>query len=165
MRGDSVEIIPSDEEIVTRIQFWGDEIEKISKVDPLTGEVLSATNQADIFPAKHWVTSQDRLNVALKDIDMELKDQLKYLKSHNKLLEAQRLEQRTRFDVDLMRETGSCPGIENYSRFLPQSEQSLASRSWCNMLATTPRGRKVNFEEVKEFLIKLKVLKVKKSNF
>ncbi|MBH60193.1 MAG: excinuclease ABC subunit B [Dehalococcoidia bacterium] len=123
VRGDSVEIIPSDEEIVTRIQFWGDEIEKISKVDPLTGEVLSATNQADIFPAKHWVTSQDRLNVALKDIDMELKDQLKYLKSHNKLLEAQRLEQRTRFDVDLMRETGSCPGIENYSRHIGRRKE------------------------------------------
>jgi len=123
VRGDSVEIIPSDEEIVTRIQFWGDEIEKISKVDPLTGEVLSTTNQADIFPAKHWVTSQDRLNVALKDIDMELKDQLKYLKSHNKLLEAQRLEQRTRFDVDLMRETGSCPGIENYSRHIGRRKE------------------------------------------
>ncbi|MBM01911.1 MAG: excinuclease ABC subunit B [Chloroflexi bacterium] len=123
VRGDSVEIIPSDEEIVTRIQFWGDEIEKISKVDPLTGEVLGTSNQADIFPAKHWVTSQDRLNVALKDIEIELNDQLKYLKSRNKLLEAQRLEQRTRFDMDLMRETGSCPGIENYSRHIGRRKE------------------------------------------
>ena len=118
VRGDSVEIIPSDEEIVTRIQFWGDEIEKISKIDPLTGEVLNNIENAQIFPAKHWVTSQERLNIALKDIELELEDHLKYLKSHNKLLEAQRLEQRTRFDMDLMLETGSCPGIENYSCLL-----------------------------------------------
>ena len=118
VRGDSVEIIPSDEEIVTRIQFWGDEIEKISKIDSLTGEVLGNTDKTNIFPAKHWVTSQERLNIALKDISVELEDQLKYLKSHNKLVEAQRLEQRTRFDMDLMIETGSCPGIENYSRHI-----------------------------------------------
>ena len=118
VRGDSVEIIPSDEEIVTRIQFWGDEIEKISKIEPLTGEVLTNVEKTNIFPAKHWVTSQERLNVALKDISTELEHQLKYLKSHNKLVEAQRLEQRTRFDMDLMLETGSCPGIENYSRHI-----------------------------------------------
>ncbi len=118
VRGDSVEIIPSDEEIVTRVQFWGDEIEKISKIDPLTGEVLGNSEETNIFPAKHWVTSQERLNIALKDIGAELESQLKYLKSHNKLVEAQRLEQRTRFDMDLMLETGSCPGIENYSRHI-----------------------------------------------
>ena len=86
VRGDSVEIIPSDEEIVTRIQFWGDEIEKISKIDPLTGEVLNNIENSQIFPAKHWVTSQERLNIALKDIELELEDQLKYLNSHNKYL-------------------------------------------------------------------------------
>ena len=123
VRGDSVEIIPSDEEIVTRIQFWGDEIEKISKIDPLTGEVLNNIENAQIFPAKHWVTSQERLNIALKDIELELEDQLKYLKSHNKLLEAQRLVQRTRFDMDLMLETGSCPGIENYSRHIGRRKE------------------------------------------
>ncbi len=118
VRGDSVEIIPSDEEIVTRIQFWGDEIEKISKIDPLTGEVLANVEKTNIFPAKHWVTNQERLNIALKDIEAELEDHLKYLKSNNKLVEAQRLEQRTKFDMDLMLETGSCPGIENYSRHI-----------------------------------------------
>ena len=123
VRGDSVEIIPSDEEIVTRIQFWGDEIEKISKIDPLTGEVLNNIENAQIFPAKHWVTSQERLNIALKDIELELEYQLKYLKSRNKLLEAQRLEQRTRFDMDLMLETGSCPGIENYSRHIGRRKE------------------------------------------
>tara|TARA_B100001250_G_scaffold9820_1_gene8514 strand:- start:3789 stop:5762 length:1974 start_codon:yes stop_codon:yes gene_type:complete len=123
VRGDSVEIIPSDEEIVTRIQFWGDEIEKISKIDPLTGEVLNNIENSQIFPAKHWVTSQERLNIALKDIELELEDQLKYLNSHNKLLEAQRLEQRTRFDMDLMLETGSCPGIENYSRHIGRRKE------------------------------------------
>ena len=123
VRGDTLEVIPSDEEVVTRIQFWGDEIEKITTVDNLTGEVLNKKNDFSIFPAKHWVTSEERMSSAIKDIENELEDQIKFLKSQNKLLELQRLEQRTLFDIDLMKETGTCPGIENYSRHLGRRKQ------------------------------------------
>ena len=122
-RGDSIEVIPSDEDLVTKIQFWGDEVEKISSVDPLTGEVLNNQNTVEIFPAKHWVTTKERLHIAISDIEDELKDHLSLLKSEDKLIEAQRLEQRTRFDLDLLRETGSCPGIENYSRHIGRRKQ------------------------------------------
>ncbi|MBA4715204.1 MAG: excinuclease ABC subunit UvrB [Chloroflexi bacterium] len=123
VRGDTLEVIPSDEEVVTRVQFWGDEIEKITSVDNLTGEVLNKKNDFSIFPAKHWVTSEERMVSAIKDIENELQEQIKFLKSQNKLLEVQRLEQRTLFDIDLMKETGTCPGIENYSRHLGRREQ------------------------------------------
>ena len=123
VRGDTLEIIPSDEEYVSRIQFWGDEIEKITLVDNLTGEVIDKKNNIAIFPAKHWVTSQDRMDSAIKDIEIELENQLKNLKDQNKLLELQRLEQRTLFDIDLMKETGTCPGIENYSRHLGRRKE------------------------------------------
>ena len=123
VRGDTLEIIPSDEEYVSRIQFWGDEIEKITLVDNLTGEVIDKKNNISIFPAKHWVTSQDRMDSAIKDIEVELENQLKNLKEQNKLLELQRLEQRTLFDIDLMKETGTCPGIENYSRHLGRRKE------------------------------------------
>ena len=122
VRGDTLEIIPSDEDYVSRIQFWGDEIEKITLVDNLTGEVIDKNNIA-IFPAKHWVTSQDRMDSAIKDIEIELEIQLRNLKEQNKLLELQRLEQRTLFDIDLMKETGTCPGIENYSRHLGRRKE------------------------------------------
>ncbi|MBR38670.1 MAG: excinuclease ABC subunit B [Dehalococcoidia bacterium] len=123
VRGDTLEIIPSDEEYVSRIQFWGDEIEKITLVDNLTGEVIDKKNNIAIFPAKHWVTSQDRMDSAIKDIEIELEIQLRNLKEQNKLLELQRLEQRTLFDIDLMKETGTCPGIENYSRHLGRRKE------------------------------------------
>ena len=123
VRGDTLEIIPSDEEYVSRIQFWGDEIEKITLVDNLTGEIIDKKNNIAIFPAKHWVTSQDRMDSAIKDIEIELEIQLRNLKEQNKLLELQRLEQRTLFDIDLMKETGTCPGIENYSRHLGRREE------------------------------------------
>jgi len=123
VRGDTLEVIPSDQEVVTRIQFWGDEIEKITTVDNLTGEVLSKKNDFSIFPAKHWVTSEERMSSAIKDIENELEEQIGFLKSKNKLLELQRLEQRTLFDIDLMKETGTCPGIENYSRHLGRRKQ------------------------------------------
>ena len=123
VRGDTLEVIPSDEEVVTRIQFWGDEIERITTVDNLTGEVLNKKNDFSIFPAKHWVTSEERMSSAIKDIENELEEQIKFLKSQNKLLELQRLEQRTLFDIDLMKETGTCPGIENYSRHLGRRKQ------------------------------------------
>ena len=123
VRGDTLEVIPSDEEVVTRIQFWGDEIEKITSVDNLTGEVLNKKNDFSIFPAKHWVTSEERMASAIIDIESELQEQIEFLKSQNKLLELQRLEQRTLFDIDLMKETGTCPGIENYSRHLGRRGQ------------------------------------------
>ena len=123
VRGDTLEIIPSDEDYVSRIQFWGDEIEKITLVDNLTGEVIDKKNNIAIFPAKHWVTSQDRMDSAIKDIEIELEIQLRNLKEQNKLLELQRLEQRTLFDIDLMKETGTCPGIENYSRHLGRRKE------------------------------------------
>ncbi len=123
VRGDTLEIIPSDEEYVYRIQFWGDEIEKITIVDNLTGEVIDRKDKISIFPAKHWVTSEERMTSAIKDIEVELDGQLKFLRDQNKLLELQRLEQRTLFDIDLMKETGTCPGIENYSRHLGRRKE------------------------------------------
>ena len=126
-RGDSIEIIPSDSDLVIKIQFWGDIIEKISYVDPLTGEIISSLKKIEIFPAKHWVTSQERLNLAIKDIKVELIEQLKVFKKAGKLIEAQRLEQRTLFDIDLMIETGSCPGIENYSRHIGRRKKGSPS--------------------------------------
>ena len=126
-RGDSIEIIPSDSDLVIKIQFWGDIIEKISYVDSLTGEILSSIKKIEIFPAKHWVTSQERLNLAIGDIKLELDEQLKIFKKDGKLIEAQRLEQRTLFDIDLMIETGSCPGIENYSRHIGRRKKGSPS--------------------------------------
>ena len=123
VRGDTLEIIPSDEEYVSRIQFWGDEIEKITIIDNLTGEIIDKKSSVSIFPAKHWVTSQERMVSAIKDIEIELENRLKQLREQNKLLELQRLEQRTLFDIDLMKETGTCPGIENYSRHLGRRKE------------------------------------------
>ncbi|MDC0960787.1 excinuclease ABC subunit UvrB [Dehalococcoidia bacterium] len=126
-RGDSIEIIPSDSDLVIKIQYWGDVIEKISYVDQVTGEILSSEKKIEIFPAKHWVTSQERLNLAIEDIKIELAEQLEVFKKAGKLIEAQRLEQRTLFDIDLMIETGSCPGIENYSRHIGRRKKGSPS--------------------------------------
>ena len=118
IRGDTLEILPAYETVGVRIEFWGDEVERIVELDPLTGEVLSERNDIDIYPAKHFVTSQEKLLEAIRSIEEELDDQLKFLNRHSKLLEAQRLEQRTRYDIEMMRETGYCAGVENYSRHL-----------------------------------------------
>ncbi|MCE2458693.1 MAG: excinuclease ABC subunit UvrB [Dehalococcoidia bacterium] len=122
IRGDTLEILPAYETIGVRIEFWGDEVERIVELDPLTGEVLSERNDIDIYPAKHFVTSQEKLQDAIRNIEEELADQLKFLNRQGKLLEAQRLEQRTRYDVEMMRETGYCAGVENYSRHLAARE-------------------------------------------
>ncbi|SDC58912.1 Excinuclease ABC subunit B [Pelagirhabdus alkalitolerans] len=123
VRGDSVEIIPaSREEHCIRIEFFGDEIDRIREVDALTGEVLGDREHVAIFPASHFVTGEDKLKVAMKNIEAELNEQLTYFKEHNKLLEAQRLEQRTRYDLEMMEEMGFCSGIENYSRHLTLRE-------------------------------------------
>ena len=118
VRGDTLEIYPSYEDLAIRIEFFGDEIERIVEIDPLTGEVLGNRQRFDVYPAKHWVTTQERLNNAITSIEEELALRLKELEGEGKLLEAARLRQRTNFDIEMLRETGICSGIENYSRHL-----------------------------------------------
>jgi len=116
IRGDVVEIIPASADRVLRLDFFGDEVEKISEHDPLTGTDLGTHEEITIFPAKHFVTSKDKLLAAVDNIREELRDQIKLLKSQDKQIEAQRIEQRTNFDIEMMLETGFVQGIENYSR-------------------------------------------------
>ena len=118
IRGDTMEILPAYEELGIRIEFWGDEVERIMVVDPLTGELLGEREDIEIYPAKHFVTSQDKMNLAVKDIETELAQCVADFKAQGKLLEAERLESRTRYDVEMMQETGYCAGVENYSRHL-----------------------------------------------
>jgi len=118
LRGDSLTIMPAYEETAVRIDFLGDEVERIIEVDPLTGELLAERPSVDIYPAKHFVTSQDKLTAAIADIEQELKERLAELRAQGKLLEAARLEERTNYDIESMREAGYCSGIENYSRHL-----------------------------------------------
>jgi excinuclease ABC subunit B len=118
IRGDTLEIQPAYQETALRIEFWGDKIERIVEVDPLTGEVLAYRDQLDIYPAKHFVTSHERLLAAIADIKVELEERLKELRSQQKLLEAQRLEARTNYDIEMLQEMGYCTGVENYSRHL-----------------------------------------------
>ena len=118
-RGDVIEVIPTSERAKgIRIELFGDEIDRISEIDSLTGKVLTNKKTVTIFPASHFVTSEEKLKEAIKRIEDELVDRLKVLKEQNKLLEAQRLEQRTRYDIEMLKETGFCSGIENYSRHL-----------------------------------------------
>ena len=118
VRGDVVEVIPAYEKQAVRIEMFGDEIENISIVDILTGEVVNTLDRVGIYPAKHFVTPHRRLQPAIDAIREELDDRLKYFRSHGKLLEAQRLEMRTNYDLEMMEEIGFCSGIENYSRYL-----------------------------------------------
>ena len=118
IRGDTMEILPAYETVGVRIEFWGDEVERIVEMDPLTGEILADRNDIQIYPAKHFVTSKERMQTAIQDIEDELHEQLRILNRQGNLLEAQRLEQRTRYDVEMLRETGYCAGVENYSRHL-----------------------------------------------
>ncbi|MEO5580001.1 MAG: excinuclease ABC subunit UvrB [Gemmatimonadaceae bacterium] len=118
VRGDTVEILPAYEEQGVRVEMWGDEIERISKIDPLTGNVIAELDKAAIYPAKHFVTSRPTIHRAVGLIQSELVERLTELRSTGKLLEAQRLESRTNFDIEMMLEIGTCAGIENYSRHL-----------------------------------------------
>jgi excinuclease ABC subunit B len=119
VRGDVVEIFPvSRDEHCIRVEFFGDEIDRIREVDALTGEIIGDRNHVAIYPASHFVTREEKMRVAIQNIEKELEDRLKVLKDNDKLLEAQRLEQRTRYDLEMMREMGFCSGIENYSRHL-----------------------------------------------
>jgi excinuclease ABC subunit B len=118
VRGDVVDVFPAGEEVAYRLEFFGDEIERILKIDPLTGEILGKPESLSIFPGSHYVTPRDKLQVALGQISSELEKRLFQFKQEGKLLEAQRLEQRTRFDLEMLEETGFVKGIENYSRYL-----------------------------------------------
>ena len=128
VRGDTLEILPAYEELGLRLSFFGDELERITSFAPLTGELLRDLPEASVFPAKHFITDSEKLEAAIRDIEVELQDQLAHLRSNEKLLEAQRLEQRTLYDLEMLREVGYCSGIENYSRHLDQ--RSAGSPPW-----------------------------------
>ena len=128
IRGDTLEILPAYEEVAVRIQFWGDEIERIVEIDPLTGEILSQRQEIDIYPAKHFVTSREKLLMAIEDIKVELEERLRELRAQGKVLEAARLESRSNYDIEMMRETGFCSGVENYARHL--SRRAPGSTPW-----------------------------------
>ena len=119
VQGDTVEIVPADRgDTAIRVEFFGDEIDRISEIDMLTGEVKNTLNHIAIFPASHYVVPKERMEKAIRNIEIELEEQVKYFKAEGKLLEAQRIAERTNFDIEMMRETGFCSGIENYSRHL-----------------------------------------------
>jgi excinuclease ABC subunit B len=128
VRGDTLEIHPSYEEIAVRIEFFGDELERITEVDPLTGEVLAERTRVDIYPAKHFVTSQEKLQLAIHDIREELDQRYAQLQEQGKILEAARLRQRTLYDIEMLQEAGYCSGIENYSRHL--SRRQAGDQPW-----------------------------------
>jgi excinuclease ABC subunit B len=128
IRGDTLEIQPSYEELALHIEFFGDDIERIVSLDPLTGEMLNEMESVDIYPAKHFVTSYDKMMQAIIDIEQELEDQLKFLRSEGKILEAARLESRTNYDMEMLREAGYCTGVENYSRHL--ARRAAGSAPW-----------------------------------
>ena len=126
-KGDILEIYPSDQsESAVRVEFWGDDIEKISEINPLTGKIVASRNHVMIFPNSHYVTTNDKMERAIKTIEEELEERLKYFKDNNKLIEAQRIEERTNFDIEMMKETGFCQGIENYSRHISGREPGSA---------------------------------------
>lgn len=130
VHGDVVEVIPANEaDMAVRIEFFGDEIDRITKVDVLTGEIKSELSHVAIFPASHYVVGKEDLERAVKAIEKELEEQIKYFKSEGKLLEAQRISERTNFDIEMMRETGFCSGIENYSRHLTGSAAGQPPRT------------------------------------
>ncbi len=122
VRGDVVDVFPAGEELAYRMEFFGDEVDRITKIDPLTGEILANLDEYKIFPGSHYVTPQTKLKVALEHIEAELAERLAHFRKHGLLLEAQRLEQRTRFDIEMLEETGFVKGIENYSRYLTNRE-------------------------------------------
>jgi len=126
VRGDVLELQPADEEIVVRVEFFGDEVEKIVIVDPLTGEVQSSKDEITVFPASHFVTSPERIESALIGIENEMHERIALFKQQGKLIEAQRIEMRTRFDLEMIKEMGFCNGIENYSRWFDGREKGSA---------------------------------------
>jgi excinuclease ABC subunit B len=128
LRGDSITIHPAYEELAIRIDFWGDDVERILELDPLSGEILSERESIDIFPAKHFVTSKEKLDAALEDIQVELRERLAELRAQGRILEAARLEERTNYDLETLQEVGYCSGVENYSRHL--ARRAAGSTPW-----------------------------------
>ena len=128
VRGDTLEIMPAYADLAYRVEFFGDEIDRITEIDPLTGEVLTEHDAIEIYPAKHFITPEEKLQEAIGSIEKELKERLAALKDEERLLEAQRLEQRTYYDLEMLREIGYCSGIENYSRHIDQ--RPLGSPPW-----------------------------------
>ena len=126
VKGDTLEVFPSYEETIIRIEYWGDEVERIVRMNPVTGEILEELSEIWIFPATHYVTSRERMEQATAAIEIELEQRLAELEGANKLLEAQRLRMRTAYDLEMMREVGFCSGIENYSRYLDGREPGEA---------------------------------------
>ncbi len=126
VRGDVLEIGPAYDDRLVRLELFGDEVESISYVDPTTGEILNKIDSINIYPAKHFVTPKDRLEAAVKEIQKELKDRLEFFNLEGKLLEAQRLEQRTKYDLEMLKEVGYCNGVENYARHLSGREPGSA---------------------------------------
>jgi excinuclease ABC subunit B len=122
VRGDVVDLVPAYEERVFRVEFFGDEIERILEMDGTTGEILGSRDDLKVFPATHYVTPAAKLELALKDIEVELEERVEWFEEHDRLLEAQRLRQRTNFDLEMLRETGTCAGVENYSRHLTRRQ-------------------------------------------
>ena len=131
VKGDTLEMLPAYEEVAVRIQFWGDEIERIVEIDPLTGEILAERREMEIYPAKHFVTSEEKLRLAIEDIHEELAQWSAHLKGQGKILEAARLESRTKYDVEMMSQVGYCAGIENYSRHI--GRRAEGSTPWTLM--------------------------------
>ncbi len=129
VRGDTVEVFPAYTQTAYRVEQFGDRIEHVYEINPLTGDIITAVKKVGIYPAKHFVTTGDRIEAAIKSIEAELDTRLAELRAGNKLVEAQRLESRTHYDIEMMREIGYCNGIENYSRHL--SERLPGSRPWC----------------------------------
>jgi excinuclease ABC subunit B len=126
VRGDIVDIVPASEEKVYRVEFFGDEIDRIQELDGVTGEILGTRSELRIFPASHYVTPREKLELALRDIEVELEERVQWFEEHGRLLEAQRLRQRTNFDLEMLRETGTCAGVENYSRHLTRRQPGEA---------------------------------------
>jgi excinuclease ABC subunit B len=122
VRGDVVDVFPANEELAYRIEFFGDEVDRITKIDPLTGEILAKLDSYTIFPSSHYATPQEKLKVAIGKIESELEQRVKQFRAEDKLIEAQRITQRTRFDIEMLQETGFVKGIENYSRYLTDRE-------------------------------------------
>jgi excinuclease ABC subunit B len=128
LRGDSLTVMPAYEELAVRVDFFGDEVERIMQLDPLTGEILSESDYIEIYPAKHFVTSADKLEQAIGDIEAELAERHQILTERGQLIEAQRITERTRYDIECLREQGYCSGIENYSRHL--ARRAAGSTPW-----------------------------------
>jgi excinuclease ABC subunit B len=128
VRGDTVEVAPAYGTTAYRIEFFGDDIDRIVEIDTVTGEVLVEHNTIEVFPAKHFITPQDKLSAAIDEIEKEMENQIAHFKEQAKLLEAQRIEQRTKYDLEMLREVGYCSGIENYSR--PLAQRAPGSPPW-----------------------------------